>query len=136
MTTLDIEAIKQRLAEAKRQCPYEQADRHEAKNQAWSDFYQHAPSDIEALLTEIERLTPRVITTLEKLDAAPMGTIILDPHDMGGKLITYQKTHIAHYRKSDPIHYWEASNTSVYSSEELALARAPYTILHTPHPTN
>lgn len=53
---LDLDPIKQRLAEAKRQRPYEEADRHEAKNRAWSDFYQHAPSDIEALIAELEHL--------------------------------------------------------------------------------
>lgn len=48
-----IDEIKARLVAAKAEHPYEVADRHEIASQAWSDLYQHAPSDLEYLLHQL-----------------------------------------------------------------------------------
>lgn len=49
-----IDEIRDRLNEALRERPYDEQDRHEHKSQAWSDFYEHAPSDIAYLLNVVE----------------------------------------------------------------------------------
>lgn len=49
-----IDEIKTRLATAQRAIPYEDRDRHEKKQHAWSVFYQHAPADIEWLINQLE----------------------------------------------------------------------------------
>lgn len=50
-----IDEIKTRLAATQRVIPYEERDRHEKKQRAWSVFYQHAPADIEWLISQLER---------------------------------------------------------------------------------
>lgn len=75
-----LDEIRHRLNEARRE-RYADPDRDEHRAQAWSDFYQHAPSDIQHLLDEIDRLTtraPRTITTFEELRALPNGTVVVD----------------------------------------------------------
>lgn len=49
-----VDEIKTRLAATQRVIPYEERDRHEKKQQAWSVFYQHAPADIQWLIKQLE----------------------------------------------------------------------------------
>lgn len=50
-----VTEIKTRLAATQRVIPYEERDRHEKKQHAWSVFYQHAPDDIQWLINQLER---------------------------------------------------------------------------------
>lgn len=61
MTDLDLDAIRQRVEAAKKVRHYE--DRglaHREGGEAWSVLYEHAPTDIPALLAEVERLRGEV----------------------------------------------------------------------------
>lgn len=49
-----VDEIKTRLDATRRVIPYEERDRHEKKQHAWSDFYQHAPADIQWLINQLE----------------------------------------------------------------------------------
>ena len=53
---LDLTPIKARLAAATAAVPYEKAFRHRVSSRAWSDLYQHAPSDLRDLIAEVEHL--------------------------------------------------------------------------------
>ncbi|MCR2051791.1 hypothetical protein NSA19_02765 [Actinomyces bowdenii] len=54
--SLDLAPIKARLAAATASTPYELQGPHRVPARAWSDLYQHAPSDIRDLIAEVERL--------------------------------------------------------------------------------
>ena len=43
-----------------------------------AEFIAAAPDLVRGLLAEVERLTPREITTVEELDALPEGSLVLD----------------------------------------------------------
>lgn len=49
-----IAEIRARLNATKQVWPYGDPDRHTKKQAAWSTFYEHAPSDIEWLLGQLE----------------------------------------------------------------------------------
>lgn len=49
-----IAEIRARLQATKQVWPYEDQDRHTKKQAAWSVFYQHAPSDVEWLLNQLD----------------------------------------------------------------------------------
>ena len=51
-----LNEITARLEAVKAECPYEERDRHAGTSTAWSDSYQHAPTDLRRLIAEVERL--------------------------------------------------------------------------------
>ena len=51
-----LNEITARLEAVNAELPYEDRDRHADKSVAWSDLYQHAPSDLHRLITEVARL--------------------------------------------------------------------------------
>ena len=51
-----LNEIIARLEAVKAELPYEERDRHAQKSDAWSDLYQHAPTDLWRLIAEVERL--------------------------------------------------------------------------------
>ena len=51
-----MNAIMARLEAVKAELPYEDRDGHDTKSDAWSDLYQHAPTDLRRLIAEVERL--------------------------------------------------------------------------------
>lgn len=51
-----LNEIKARLEAVKTEYPYEDRDRHVKKSAAWSNLYQHAPTDLRRLIAEVERL--------------------------------------------------------------------------------
>lgn len=59
-------AIRARLEGAQAEQPYEQIDRHQVTAKAWSDLYQHAPSDMEYLLAENAELREAIAGSPEK----------------------------------------------------------------------
>lgn len=54
--SLDLAPIQQRLRAVAAETGYEQRDIGENVGQAWSDLYEHAPSDLHNLLAEVQRL--------------------------------------------------------------------------------
>ena len=51
-----LNEITARLEAVSAELPYEDKDRHAEKSAAWSDLYQHAPSDLHRLIAEVARL--------------------------------------------------------------------------------
>lgn len=51
-----LDEITARLEAVKTEPPYEDKDRHDTKSDAWSDLYQHAPTDLRRLIAEVDRL--------------------------------------------------------------------------------
>ena len=51
-----LNEITARLEAVKAEYPYEDKDRHAKQSAAWSDLYQHAPTDLRRLIAEVERL--------------------------------------------------------------------------------
>ena len=51
-----LNEITARLEAVKAESPYEDRDRHADKSAAWSDLYQHAPTDLRRLIAEVARL--------------------------------------------------------------------------------
>ena len=51
-----LDEIMARLEAVKTELPYEDKDRHAKESAAWSDLYQHAPTDLRRLIAEVERL--------------------------------------------------------------------------------
>ena len=51
-----LNEITARLEAVEAEYPYEVRDRHAKKSAAWSDLYQHAPSDMRRLIAEVARL--------------------------------------------------------------------------------
>lgn len=51
-----LNEITARLEAVKVELPYEVRDRDAKKSAAWSDLYQHAPTDLRRLIAEVERL--------------------------------------------------------------------------------
>ena len=51
-----LNEITARLEAVKAEHPYEDKDRHAKKSHAWSDLYEHAPTDLRRLIAEVDRL--------------------------------------------------------------------------------
>lgn len=51
-----LNEITARLEAVKAELPYEDKDIHAKTSTAWSDLYQHAPTDLRRLIAEVERL--------------------------------------------------------------------------------
>lgn len=51
-----LNEVTARLEAVKAEIPYENRDRHAETSAAWSDLYQHAPTDLHRLIAEVERL--------------------------------------------------------------------------------
>lgn len=51
-----LSEIIARLEAVEAELPYEDKDRHAKKSAAWSNLYQHAPTDMRRLIAEVARL--------------------------------------------------------------------------------
>ena len=51
-----LDEITARLEAVSAELPYEDRDRHADTSTAWSDLYQHAPTDLHRLIAEVARL--------------------------------------------------------------------------------
>lgn len=79
MTDLDLGAIRARLEAAKKVRHYE--DRglaHREGGEAWSVLYEHAPTDIPALLAEVERLRGELSGKTGELQPTDGARVITD----------------------------------------------------------